>query len=231
MVRLRLRWRVHPTIFCEKRPSEKIILRAFYVKHSFDIVATRGLYSIVFIEKFSILALAFTSKQCFPCRFTSNAGIRWKNSLERGERESYRNGEAYSFIIRKQWTIKDILDRWGEIELVDSRLDGKLWFLYGAPRLILPPRLSQKRRGRNGIAVKSSFPPKRRAYRSLGVTTDRDPSTRSPFFLPIFHVRETNDRRSPILESPLRSPAFLEPRQSVRVARLDLRSFCRAGIC
>lgn len=84
MVRLRLRWRVHPTIFCKKRPSEKIILRAFYVKHSFDIVATRGLYSIVFIEKFSILALAFTSKQC---RFTSNAGIRWrKNSLERGKR-------------------------------------------------------------------------------------------------------------------------------------------------
>lgn len=53
-----------------------------------DIVATRGLYSIVFIEKFSILALAFTSKQCFPCRFTSNASIRWrKNSLERGKRE------------------------------------------------------------------------------------------------------------------------------------------------
>lgn len=50
------------------------------------------------------------------------------------------------------------------------------------------------------------------------------------FFLTHF-PRETNDRCSPILESPLRSPAFLEPRQSVRVARLDLRSFCRAGIC
>lgn len=54
--------------------------------------------------------------------------ILW--NVGKGERESYRNGEAYSFIIRKQWTIKDILDRWGEIELVDSRLDGKLFSLW-----------------------------------------------------------------------------------------------------
>lgn len=133
---------------------------------------------------------------------------------------------------RSNWSMRDWMAANG---------NWKLWFLHGAPRLILPPRLSQKRRGgdgRNGIAVKSSFLPKRRAYRSLGVTTNRDPSARSlslslPFFSYPFStsVKRTigySPSDPPVLESPLRSPAFLEPRQSVRVARLDLRSFCRA---
>lgn len=135
-------------------------------------------------------------------------------------------------------TIIEILDRCAPFAIGRiGRRSG--FFMAHLGWLILPPRLSQKRRGRNGIAVKSSFLPKRRgAYRSLGVTADREIHPRDhPFFLTHFpFVRETNDRyspiRSPLLEqSPSRSPAFLEPRQSVRVARLDLRSFCRAGIC
>lgn len=90
MVRLRLRWRVHPTIFCEKRPSEKIILRAFHVKHSFDIVATRGLYSIVFIEKFSIsFRTSFYFQAMFPVSLYIECGYslaeKFSGTWEKGK--------------------------------------------------------------------------------------------------------------------------------------------------
>lgn len=134
---------------------------------------------------------------------------------------------------RSNWSMRDWMAANG---------NWKLWFLHGAPRLILPPRLSQKRRGgdgRNGIAVKSSFLPKRRAYRSLGVTTNRDPSARSLslslsplLLLSIFHVRETNHRlftiRSPGTRITFAIPRFLgtETKRSCREIRSEILLSC-----
>lgn len=101
--------------------------------------------------------------------------------------------------------------------------------------LILPPRLSQKRRGRNGIAVKSSFLPKRRgAYRSLGVTADREIHPRDhPFFSPIFHssVKRTIVTHHPIPATrtiTFAIPRFLgtETKRSCREIRSEILLSC-----
>ena len=131
-------------------------------------------------------------------------------------------------------TIIEILDRCAPFAIGRiGRRSG--FFMAHLGWLILPPRLSQKRRGRNGIAVKSSFLPKRRdAYRSLGVTADREIHPRDhPFFSPIFHssVKRTIVTHHPIPATrtiTFAIPRFLgtETKRSCREIRSEILLSC-----